>query len=40
MGLAYSFRDSVYHHHGRKHGSVWVDTMLEELRALHLDAPS
>lgn len=25
------------HYHGRKHGSVQVDVVLEELRALYLD---
>ena len=36
LGLAYSFRGSS-HYHGRKHGSVQADRMLEELRVLHLD---
>jgi len=37
LGLAYSFRGSVHHHHGRKHGSVQGDMVLEkELRVLHL----
>ena len=36
--LAYSFRGSVYYHHGRKHGSMQADMVLEkELRVLHLD---
>ena len=38
MGLSYSFRGSVHYHHGRKHGSVQADMVLEkELRVLHLD---
>jgi hypothetical protein len=37
LGLAYSFRDSIHYHHGRKHGSTQADMVLEELRALHLD---
>jgi len=37
LGLAYSFRDSVLYHHGRKHGSVQADMVLEELRVPHLD---
>ena len=38
MGLAYSFRGSVHYHHGRKHGSIQADMVLEkELRVLHLD---
>ena len=36
--LAYSFRGSVYYRHGRKHGSMQADMVLEkELRVLHLD---
>jgi hypothetical protein len=35
--LAYSFRDSVFHHQGRKHGVVQADMVLEELIVLHLD---
>jgi hypothetical protein len=32
------FRGSVYYHHGRKHGSIQADTVLErELRVLRLD---
>jgi hypothetical protein len=32
------FRGSVHYHHGRKHGSIQVDMVLEkELRVLHLD---
>ena len=30
MGLAYSFRDSVYYQHGGKHGIVQADSVLEE----------
>ena len=38
LGLAYSFRGSVHYHHGRKHGSMQADMVLEkELRVLHLD---
>ena len=37
LGLAYSFRGSVHYHHGRKHGNVQADMVLEELRVLHLD---
>ena len=38
LGLAYSFRGSVYYHHGGKHGSMQADMVLEkELRVLHLD---
>ena len=36
IGAAYTFRGSVHYHHGRKHGSVQADTVLEELRVLHL----
>jgi hypothetical protein len=37
--LAYSFRGSVHYHHGRKHGSMQADMVLEkELRVLHLDS--
>jgi hypothetical protein len=35
LGLAYSFRGLVHYHHGRKHGSMQVDMVLEkELRVL------
>jgi hypothetical protein len=38
IGLAYRFRGSVHYHHGRKHGSIQADMVLEEeLRVLHLD---
>jgi hypothetical protein len=37
LGLAYRFRGSAHYHHGRKHGSVQADMVLEELRVLHLD---
>ena len=38
LGLAYSFRGLVHYHHGRKHGSMQADMVLEkELRVLHLD---
>jgi hypothetical protein len=37
LGLAYRFRGSVHYHHGRKHGSIQADMVLEkELRVLHL----
>jgi hypothetical protein len=29
LGLAYSFRDSVYYHHGGKHGDTQAGMMLE-----------
>ena len=37
MGLAYSFRDSDHYYHGRKHGSMQADMVLQELRVLYLD---
>jgi hypothetical protein len=37
LGLAYSFRGSVHYHHGRKHGNLQADMVLEELRALYID---
>ena len=37
MGLPYSFRDLDRYHHGRKHGRVQADMVLEELRVLPLD---
>ena len=37
LGLADSFRGSVYYHHGRKHGSIQTDMVLEEPMDLHLD---
>jgi hypothetical protein len=38
LGLVYSFRGSVHYHHGRKHGGVQADILLEkELRVLHFD---
>jgi hypothetical protein len=37
LGLAYTFRGSVHYHHGRKHGSMQVNMVLEKLRVLHLD---
>ena len=37
MGLAYRFRGSVHYHHGRKHGSLQGDIVLEEPRVLHVD---
>jgi hypothetical protein len=37
LELAYSFRGSVHHQHGRKHDSVQADIVLEEPRILCLD---
>jgi hypothetical protein len=37
LGLPYNFRGSVQYHHDGKHGSMRADTVLEELRVLHLD---
>ena len=37
LGLAYSFRDSVHYHHGRKYGSRKADMVLDEPKVLHLD---
>ena len=38
LGLAYIFRNLVYYHHGREHGSMQVDMVLEkEVRFLHVD---
>ena len=34
LGLAHRLRDSVYCHHGGKHGSVQADMALEDARAL------
>jgi hypothetical protein len=37
LGLPYSFRGSIHYPHGRKHGSIQADRMLEEeLTVLHL----
>jgi hypothetical protein len=36
LGLAYSFRDSVLYCHGKKHGNMHTDMVLE-LRVLHLE---
>ena len=37
-GLAHDFIGLVHYHHGRKHGSMQADTVLEkELKILHLD---
>jgi hypothetical protein len=36
--LGYSFRGLVHDHHGKKHGSILADMVVEEeLRVLHLD---
>jgi hypothetical protein len=40
LGLAYSFRALVPHHHSRKHGSIQTDLELEEPRVLHLHPKS
>ena len=37
MGLASSFKDLVYYHHGGEYGRVQADMVLEEPRVLHLD---
>jgi hypothetical protein len=38
LGLAYSFRGLVLYHHGRKHGRVQADWVMEkQLRVLHPD---
>ena len=37
LGLAYGFRGLVPYRHGRKHGSIQADWMLEVPRVLHLD---
>ena len=37
MRLAYSFRGLVHYHHGRKHGNIQADVVLEEPRIPHLD---
>jgi len=34
LQLAYSFRGSVHFHHGRNHGSVQADLVLEEPKVL------
>jgi hypothetical protein len=38
LGLAYSFRDLVHYHRGKKHSRMQADMVLEKLlRVLHLD---
>jgi hypothetical protein len=38
LGLAYSLRGLAHYHHGKKHGSMQADVVLEkDLRVLHLD---
>jgi hypothetical protein len=38
LELAYRFRGSVHYYHGRKHGSIQADVLLEkELGILHID---
>ena len=36
-GVGLKVRGLVYYPHGRKHGSVQADKVLEELRVLHMD---
>ena len=37
IGAGLQFRGSVHYHHGRKHGSIQADMVLEkELRVMHL----
>ena len=38
MGLVHSFRGLALYHHGRNHGSLQVDEVLEESSALPLDS--
>jgi hypothetical protein len=33
--MAYRFRGSVHCHHGRKHGSMQADTVLEKFLRVH-----
>jgi hypothetical protein len=36
--MAYSFRSLVHYHHGRKHGSIQAEMVLEKgLTVLHID---
>jgi hypothetical protein len=38
LGLAYNFRGLVHYHHGKQHGTMQVDMVLEkELRILQFD---
>jgi hypothetical protein len=38
LGLAYSFRGLVHYHHGRIHGGMQADMVLErELKVLYLE---
>jgi hypothetical protein len=37
IGPTYSFRGLVNYHHGRKHGGMQVDKVLEETEVLHLN---
>jgi hypothetical protein len=38
LRLMYGFRGSVHCHHGREHGNIQADMVLEKtLRILHLD---
>lgn len=40
IGAGFSFRDlAYYYHHGRKHGGVQADMVLEEPKVLHLCVP-
>jgi len=38
LQLAYRFRGSVHYHHGRNHGSIQSDYMLEEPKVLDAQA--
>jgi hypothetical protein len=39
LGLVYRFRGIVNYHHGRKHGGMQANMVLEkELKILHLDS--
>ena len=38
MGVAYGFRGSVHYHHGKNHGNVQADIVLEKkVSILHFD---
>jgi len=38
LQLAYSFRGSVHYHHGRNHGSIQADLVLEDPKVLDAQA--
>jgi hypothetical protein len=40
LELAYSFRCLVHHYHGRKHGIMLADMVVEERKVLYLDPKS